>query len=79
MLTLTSSTISPVQTGFGGSVAEQLINGSGLLTDALSIMRDTPAARGPAVRTNLLTLTFSAQLLGLVGGTPQLSGSTDLG
>jgi hypothetical protein len=77
-LTLTSSTLAPVQTS--GNLAAQAISGSGPLTDILTITRDSAAAEGYGSRTNLLTLTFTGQLLGTLGGTtPQFSGNTALG
>ncbi len=78
MLTLTSSTLSPVVTGFGGLVGDQQITGNGSLSDQLTITRNTPAAEGTGTRTDLLTMTFTAQLLGALGSSPQLSGDTSL-
>jgi hypothetical protein len=76
-VTLTSSTTSAAATGFGGSIGDEPITGDGGLTDVLSITRDTPAAEGAGSRTNLLTMTFTGQLFGAVGGlTPQLGGDS---
>jgi hypothetical protein len=78
MLSLTSSTQSSVQTS--GTLGEQQINGSGLLTDVLTITRDTPASQGNGARTNLLTMTFTGNIVGVLGGTaPQLEGNSNLG
>ena len=80
-LNLTSSTtktVTAVPLG-GGTVAQQLIDGSGTLTDVLSFTRNTPAAEGLGSRTNLLTVTFTADVLGMIGGDPALSGDTALG
>ena len=74
--TLTSSSTSDVATGFSDSIDDQQITGTGEMTDVLAITRDTPAAEGSGSRTNLLTMTFTGQLFGEIGGlTPQLSGS----
>lgn len=79
-LTLTSSTVDPVVTGFGGTQGLQTFNGSGLLNDALSITLDVPAAEGGGTRTNLLTMDFTGGLLGEINGlTPSMSGNTNLG
>lgn len=76
-LTLTSSTDNAVTPAFGGSLGVQAINGTADFPDVLTITRTTPAAEGGGARTNLLTMTFSGSLLGLVNGrTPQLSGNT---
>jgi hypothetical protein len=76
-VTLTSSTMSDVATGFQQSIDDQQVMGTGDLTDTLAITRDTPASEGTGSRTNLLSLTFTGQLFGEIGGlTPQLSGST---
>ncbi len=75
-VTLTSSTMGAVATGFSDSIDDQQIMGNGETTDVLAITRDTPAAEGSGSRTNLLTMTFTGQLFGAIGGlTPQLSGS----
>ena len=77
--TLTSSSTSDVATGFSDSIDDQQIMGNGEMTDVLAITRDTPAAEGSGSRTNLLTMTFTGQLFGEIGGlTPQLSGSNAL-
>lgn len=74
-LTLTSTTTSAVQTSFGGTVLEEDIDGA---SNVLTITRDTPAAEGSGARTNLLTLDFTGQLIGLMNShTPQLSGDTN--
>jgi hypothetical protein len=66
-----------VATGFQQSIDDQQVMGTGDLTDTLAITRDTPASEGTGSRTNLLSLTFTGQLFGEIGGlTPQLSGST---
>ncbi len=78
MLALTSSTLSPVLTAFAGAVGDQQILGNGAFVDTLSITRNTPAAEGNGSRTNLLTMVFTGQLLGAIGGAPQLSGDTTL-
>jgi hypothetical protein len=81
-LTLTSSTTKAVTPAGGGIVASQLIDGSGAVkTDTLTITRDTPAAAGEGTgsRTNLLTMVFTGDLIGVVGGsTPELFGDTAL-
>jgi hypothetical protein len=77
-ISLTSSTSTPATT-FGG-LASEPINGSGAVTDILKITRDTPALEGMGTRTNLLTMTFTGNLLGAIGGaTPQLAGNSGLG
>lgn len=77
-ISLTSSTTSPVTVS--GPFGDEPINGSGTEVDVLKITRDTPAAEGGGARTNLLTMTFTGQLLGAIGGaTPQLSGNSALG
>lgn len=79
-LTLTSSTESTVQTGFGGVVLEQDITGIPLTNDVLTITRDTPAAEGGGSKTNLLTVDFTGELIGAMNSrTPQLSGDTNEG
>jgi hypothetical protein len=76
MVSLTSSTIEPVNTAFSGTLGDQVFDGTEQV-DVLTITRDTPAAEGNGSRTNLLTMTFTDDLLGLLGGrTPQLSGNT---
>ena len=78
-LTLTSSTIEPVQT-FGSILAMQEVNGTGATVDLITITRDTPAAEGSGSRENLLTVSFTDELLGQIGGeTPQLSADSSLG
>jgi hypothetical protein len=75
-VTLTASTMNAVASGFSDSIDDQQIMGTGEMTDVLAIARDTPAAEGSGSRTNLLTMTFTGQLFGAIGGlTPQLSGS----
>jgi hypothetical protein len=50
---------------------------SQILSDTITITRDTP--EGPSSLTNLLTVTFTGQLLGVLGGrTPQFSADTGL-
>jgi hypothetical protein len=77
-LTMTSSSTLPV-TPLLGVAAVQSINASGTLPDTITITRDTPAAEGLNGRTNLLSLTFSGQLLGALNSrTPQLSSDSSL-
>src|SRR5262249_18503887 len=46
----------------------------------IQIIRTAPAAEGSGSRTNLLTVTFTSQLTGILDGrTPQLSANTSLG
>jgi hypothetical protein len=81
-LTLTSSTVEPVSvvTAFGRQISDQEVFGNGNATDTLSIIRDTPAAEGTGSQTDLLTMTFTASLLGSLGDrTPSLSGDTGSG
>lgn len=68
MMTMTSSTTAPVVTGFGGTVGSQFINGAGQLQNVIHFTRNAPAAEGNGARTNLLTITFTAQLSGTLGG-----------
>jgi hypothetical protein len=75
-LTLNSSTKQLVQTAFG-TIGNQQILGDG--TNTLSIIRNAPALEGINSRTNLLTMIFTGQLLGALGGAPQLSGDTSIG
>jgi len=76
-VTMTSSTLSTVQTAFSGTLGDQQVMGNGALTDVLAITRTAPANEGSGARTNLLTMTFTGQLVGAIGGlTPQLSGGT---
>jgi len=80
ILSLTSSTTSAVATAFGGSVGDEQTLGSGQLADVLSITRNTPAAEGNGSRNNLLTMTFTGQLFGALGGhSPQLAADTNFG
>jgi PEP-CTERM motif-containing protein len=73
-VSLTTSTIDPVTTAFNGMLGVQTFDGSGTVVDVLKITRTTPAAEGNG--TNLLTMTFTDDLLGVLGGrTPQLSGN----
>ena len=75
-VSLTTSTIDPVTTAFSGMLGVQSFDGSGTVVDVLKITRTTPAAEGNGTRTNLLTMTFTDDLLGVIGGrTPQLSGN----
>lgn len=79
-LSMTSSTLSPANTFASGLIGQQLVDGSGSLSNTITITRDAQAAEGTGTRTNLLTVTFTAQLLGAMGGaTPQLSADTTLG
>jgi hypothetical protein len=73
-ISMTSSTTNDVSTAFGGTFADQHIDGSGKFTDVIRITRNTPAAEGAGSRTNLLTVTFTGDLTGPIGGTtPTLS------
>jgi hypothetical protein len=79
-LTLSASSLTPVTTAFGGTVASQPLTGAGHVVDSLTITRDTPAAEGSGSRTTLLQVTFTGNLMGFLGGTtPQLIGDTGLG
>jgi hypothetical protein len=79
-LTMTSSSESPVVTGFGGAFGDQQFLGDGALFDTISITRETPAAEGTGSRTNLLTVTFTGQLVGAIAGkTATFGGDTTLG
>jgi hypothetical protein len=78
-LSMTSST-KGATTLLGGIVGNQMLTGAGTLSDTITITRNLPAAEGNNTRTNLLTLTFTGQLLGVINGrTPQLSSDTGLG
>jgi hypothetical protein len=78
-LSMTSSTTTAASV-LGGVVGLQNFGGGGTLSNSISIIRNTPAAEGTGARTNLLTVTFTAQLLGAINGrTPQFSGDTGLG
>jgi hypothetical protein len=79
MLTMTTTSSTPVistpipqlSTTIGSQQYSQL------LSDTITITRDTP--EGPSSLSNLLTVTFTGQLLGVLGGrTPQFSGDTGL-
>ncbi|HEV3137121.1 MAG TPA: PEP-CTERM sorting domain-containing protein [Pirellulales bacterium] len=74
-LTLTSSTTSPVQTAFTPVIGDQQIYQTGTLSDILTITRSTPF-NGHSL---LLRMTFTGQLLGAIGGAPQLSGDNTIG
>jgi hypothetical protein len=67
-MTMTSSTTAPVVTGFGGTVGSQLFDGKGELENVITFTRNTPASEGFGAHTNLLTVTFTAQLTGMLGG-----------
>jgi PEP-CTERM motif len=77
-LSMTSSTVSPVITGFGGTVATQSFTGAGTLPNSISIIRDTPAAEGLGAMDNLLTITFTnSTLIGILGNSaPQMTADT---
>jgi hypothetical protein len=78
-LTMTSSSKQAVQTAFSNTVGNETFDASGALSDVLAITRNTAAAEGNGSRTNLLTMTFTGQLLGFIGGAnPSLSGDTAL-
>jgi len=77
-LTLTTSTTSPVTTS--GPFSMEAVTGAGAQTDTLTITRDTPAAEGTGSRTNLLTVSFTGNFIGVLGGlTPQLEADSTLG
>ena len=82
-LSMTSSTLSPVTTSFGGTVAQQPITGlgaGGTVTDTIKITRTTPATEGGGSRTNLLTVTFTGKLQGTIGApNPSLIADTTAG
>lgn len=80
-LSMTSTTTSTVSTtaipALGVTIGGQQF--PQILSDTISITRDMPAAEGTGTKTNLLTVTFSAQLIGSMGGrTPQYSADTGL-
>lgn len=78
-LNMTSSTKSAASV-LGGVVGLQNFAGDGTLSNSISLTRNTPAAEGTGTRTNLLTVTFTAQLIGAINGrTPQVSADTGLG
>ncbi|HTQ39379.1 MAG TPA: hypothetical protein VMJ32_10140 [Pirellulales bacterium] len=75
-LSMTSST-KTISTVLGGVVGSQPITGAGTVTDTISIIRSTPANEGSGSRTNLLTVTFTGQMIGVMEGrTPQVSADT---
>ncbi len=78
---MTASTLQPVTTGFGGSIAAQVFDNSGLVPNSIIITRDTPANEGFNTKTDLLTVTFTnSTLLGIVGSSaPQMSADTATG
>jgi len=78
-LSMTSSTKDAASV-LGGVVGLQNFGANaGSLSNSISITRNTPAAEGTGTRTNLLTVTFTAQLLGAINGrTPQVSADTGL-
>jgi hypothetical protein len=79
-ISMTSSTTSQTTTAFGGTFAEQAITGDGTVTDTIKITRSSAAAEGAGAKTNLLTVTFTGDLSGPIGGpTPDLSADTGLG
>jgi len=81
-ITLTSSTTEAVQTAavFGITLGHQQVFGNGSETDTLTIMRDSAAGEGTGARTDLLTMTFTGNLLGELGDTtPSLTGNTSDG
>ncbi|HVU87879.1 MAG TPA: PEP-CTERM sorting domain-containing protein [Pirellulales bacterium] len=65
---MTASTTAQVVTGFGDTVGSQLFDGEGDLESVIQFTRNTPAAEGNGSRTNLLTINFTAQLSGTLGG-----------
>jgi hypothetical protein len=78
-VSMTSSSITPVVTGFGGAFGDQQFFGGGTVSNTISITRDTPAAEGNGTRTNLLTVTFTGQLIGPLGGrTPQFNADSSV-
>ncbi len=79
-LTMTSSSKQGVQLAFSNTLGNETFDASGALTDTLSITRNSAAAEGNGSRTNLLTMTFTGQLVGFInGGNPSLSGDTTIG
>jgi len=77
---MTSSTVSPATTAFGGTFALQPVTAGGTVVDTISITRNTPASEGVGSKTNLLTVTFTGSLEGALGGTtPSLSANSVLG
>jgi|GEM_PF-1292250 len=79
-ISMTSSTVSAAATAFGGTFADEPITGAVAgVTDTIKITRATPASEGGGARTNLLTITFTGNLAGAIGGTtPSLAADTAL-
>jgi hypothetical protein len=79
-ISMTSSTLSTATTAFGGTFADQPITGAGSVVDTIKIIRASAANEGAGSRTNLLTVTFTGNLDGAIGGTtPGLNADTALG
>jgi len=79
-ISMTSSTLSTATTAFGGTFADQPITGLGSVVDTIKIIRTSSANEGAGSRTNLLTVTFTGNLDGAVGGTtPSLNANSALG
>jgi hypothetical protein len=79
-ISMTSSTTAVATPAFGGTFAEQPINGQGAVINQIKFTRDTPALEGSGTRTNLLTVTFTGNLAGSIGGTtPSLFADTATG
>ena len=77
-LKMTSSTLQPVVTGFGGAIGAQTFDGAGALSNSIQITRNAPANEGFGTKTNLLTVTFTnSTLLGIIGSSaPAMSADT---
>jgi hypothetical protein len=79
-ISMTSSTKTLVASAFGGTFADEALDGTGAVTDTIKITRTTPAAEGTGLKTNLLTVVFTGNLAGPVGGTtPSLTADSNLG
>lgn len=78
-LSMTSSSVTAASV-LGTVVGVQNFGGGGTVTNTITITRNSPAGEGTGSKTNLLTVTFTGQLLGAINGrTPQFSGDTGLG
>jgi len=78
-ISMTASTTKTVATAFGGTFADQAIDGLGSFVDTIKLTRTMAAGEGTGLRTNLLTVTFTGNLEGAVGGTtPSLNADTSL-
>jgi hypothetical protein len=79
-ISMTSSTLSTATTAFGGTFADQPITGGGSVIDTIKITRTSAAGEGAGSRMNLLTVTFTGNLDGAIGGTtPSLNADSGLG